>query len=160
MIRNQRCVVKVAGRIMAKENISLHVFPRMHCKSGTLHGCRRITSYPSETKVALSVSLSVLRIVRHFKQQSLPARLSLQLCCNSMVADALNQPEGIALSFALQHYVRSPIPLIRRTQPHGPGTRNAAAQEVEQVPKAALHDATAGGAVAAIIVLNTAPAAP
>jgi hypothetical protein len=37
--------------------------------------------------------------------------------------------------------------------------KNAAAQEAEQVPKAALHDTNAGGAVAARTVPNTAPAA-
>lgn len=77
-----------------------------------------------------------------------------------MVAVARTWPEDVALSFAFQHQVRDPVPLSRPTRPHGPATKSAAAQEAEQVPKAALHDATADGAVAAIIVLNTAPAAP
>jgi hypothetical protein len=53
---------------------------------------------------------------------------------------------------------RDPISLHPPSQPHGP-IKNAAAQEAEQEPKAALHDITADGAVAASTVPKTAPAA-
>jgi hypothetical protein len=61
-------------------------------------------------------------------------------------------------SSPLNTTVRDPIPLYPPIQAHGP-IKNAAAQEAEQEPKAALHDATAGGAAAASTVPKTAPAA-
>lgn len=64
---------------------------------------------------------------------------------------------GLGSPFADHCCRRSPC--FQPTRPHGPGIKNAAAQEAEQLPKAVLHDATAGGAAAARTVPKTAPAA-